>query len=559
MKGESKVKRRLLSLCLSLMIVLTMAVPVFADVEATTMRHSVVYVEAGCQGSAGFLGIAGGTGFFIGEEGKNPTNILTNYHVISTFIDLGSGKEQSSNAFSIFAYWYLENVKGMSYETYSGLSKDEQQTIAQSIFDNYWVKFAGNDQNASFKSMIRVYYDDREFDEAYLVDQGDSTKDMALLRLDKPTDKRAPIALCEPTEEIVRHSVTAIGYPSSSGSVFDPVSQKGENDSTVTGGTVSRLQTQSGTGLRIVQYDASINSGNSGGPLVLDENGAVIAINTWGITSDSNMFFGVSMSEVIPMLNRNNVAFELKEINPETSTTVTESDTETTTESTTEETTTESPGITIFGYTFTYTQCILGGLGLIVLIVAAVLIIRHFLKQKNEKDDGESNGSSGGSSSSSGSGISGKGDIGGKTSVIGGPGNSSRNQGPVNGSGESGQKTGPVSPEPNPNDSLFRVQCVKGALGSRRIAIPKTGQVVMGRNGDCGIVFPSGTKGVSGRHCAVYYENGAVYVRDIGSTYGTFIEPGRRLSANESVKVPEGRTFWLGSENECFRIERKVR
>ena len=51
-----------------------------------------------------------------------------------------------------------------------------------------------------------------------------------------------------------------------------------------------------------------------GGPLILNETGAVIALNTWGNKLDSNMNFGVSMEEVVPMLKNNNVVFDAKEV-----------------------------------------------------------------------------------------------------------------------------------------------------------------------------------------------------------------------------------------------------
>ena len=521
-------RRRVLSFIFSVLIVLIMTMPAFADVSATDMRHSVVYVEVGCQGEAGFEGIARGSGFFVGEEGEDPSYIVTNYHVIDSFIQLGKGEEQTSDSFSTFATWYIVNIEGISSADFSSMSEDDQTTLRQEVYD-IWVKFAGNNTDNSFRSLIRIYYDDRDFDEAFLVESGDSDKDMALLRLDKATDKRVPLTVREPSEDIVGHSVTAIGFPASSSSAFTTVSEKGENDSTVTKGTVSKLSTESGTGLRVVQYDASITNGNSGGPLILDEDGSVVAINTWATSVDSNMFFGVSMTEVVPMLDRNNVKYDKSGGVTTTSTSTTStSSTSTTT------TTTETAGITIFGYTFTYTQVILGIIGLIALIVIIVLVIRHLRRPKPDLD--------------------------GSDVVLddNGPGPDNDVTVPFNG-GNQAPLSPPVPPASpaDPDDSLFRVQCVSGSLGSRRFRIPRTGEVVMGRNEGSGIKFPSNTKGVSGRHCAVYYDSGSVYIKDIGSSFGTFIEPGRRLTANESVMIPVGRKFWLGSENECFVIDRK--
>ena len=48
-----------------------------------------------------------------------------------------------------------------------------------------------------------------------------------------------------------------------------------------------------------------------------------------------------------------------------------------------------------------------------------------------------------------------------------------------------------------------------------------------------------------------------VWLKDLGSTYGTFLEGGRRLAANESVQLRIGEKFYLGSERETFVIAPK--
>ena len=108
---------------------------------------------------------------------------------------------------------------------------------------------------------------------------------------------------------------------------------------------------------------------------------------------------------------------------------------------------------------------------------------------------------------------------------------------------------------PNPNDSGYRIQGLSGALEGRRYLIPRRGSVVMGRDaGRCGVALPPDTPGVSGRHCAVWLENGGVYLKDLGSTHGTFLAPGRRLAGEQAVRLLPGDVFFLGSEKQSFVI-----
>ena len=49
-------------------------------------------------------------------------------------------------------------------------------------------------------------------------------------------------------------------------------------------------------------------------------------------------------------------------------------------------------------------------------------------------------------------------------------------------------------------------------------------------------------------------DGSTVWLKDLGSTYGTYIAGGRRLAANEAVQLHMGDQFWLGSEKELFVI-----
>jgi S1-C subfamily serine protease len=99
----------------------------------------------------------------------------------------------------------------------------------------------------------------------------DPSTDVALLKVDAPSDQLHPLALGDSSQVQVGGPVIAIGNPFGL-------------DRTVTSGIVSALQREikapnGFTINNVIQTDAAINPGNSGGPL-LDASGRVIGINS---------------------------------------------------------------------------------------------------------------------------------------------------------------------------------------------------------------------------------------------------------------------------------------
>jgi S1-C subfamily serine protease len=99
----------------------------------------------------------------------------------------------------------------------------------------------------------------------------DPSTDVALLKVDAPSDELHPLSLANSSDVNVGDPVVAIGNPFGL-------------DRTVTTGIVSALQREikapnGFTINNVIQTDAAINPGNSGGPL-LDAGGRVIGINS---------------------------------------------------------------------------------------------------------------------------------------------------------------------------------------------------------------------------------------------------------------------------------------
>jgi S1-C subfamily serine protease len=99
----------------------------------------------------------------------------------------------------------------------------------------------------------------------------DPSSDIAVLKVNAPSDQLHPLSLGNSSDAQVGNPVVAIGNPFGL-------------DRTVTAGIVSALQRQikapNGFSIdNVIQTDAAINPGNSGGPLI-DANGQVIGINS---------------------------------------------------------------------------------------------------------------------------------------------------------------------------------------------------------------------------------------------------------------------------------------
>lgn len=98
---------------------------------------------------------------------------------------------------------------------------------------------------------------------------------------------------------------------------------------------------------------------------------------------------------------------------------------------------------------------------------------------------------------------------------------------------------------------LLRDTAGRNAGGPREV--PLQG-LTFGRSPECDVTFAPDTGGVSGRHCALGWQNGALVLTDLHSSFGTLLEDGRKLT-DESIQVTNGMRFYLGSRQIGFQIE----
>ena len=243
--------RKLAGIALTVLLAVSLSAPALAAFDQDTL-DGIVMIRTGAPDADGTMNYWRGTGFFIGPQGSDPEYIVTNSLVVEEFILAG---------------------KALGGGT------------------------------------LHVLFDQNDEAEAYLVDY-DYEKDIAVLRLEEPTDKRVPLQLREPEEDMLGDEVYAVGYPLAADLTVQSVNSFRPEDATVTTGSISRFLTESGTGRRLIQTDTAMSGGNSGGPLV-DASGAVLGINTAASNLDQNLFYAVSIAEILPMLDRNNIPYAL--------------------------------------------------------------------------------------------------------------------------------------------------------------------------------------------------------------------------------------------------------
>ena len=246
-----RVRNRIAAALLTALLLAAAALPAFADFNQDTL-NGIVMITTGAPDKDGHMNYWRGTGFFVGEAGKDPQYIVTNCHVVEEFILAG--------------------------------------------------KALGGGE-------LHVRFDKDDEAEAYLVDY-DAEKDVAILRLAEATGKRVSLQLRVPQEDSLGSEAYAVGYPAAADLTVTAVNSFSQKDATVTTGSISRFLTESGTGRKLIQTDASLGGGNSGGPLI-DGSGAVIGINTAGSKLDSNLFYAVSVGEVLPLLDKNSIPYSL--------------------------------------------------------------------------------------------------------------------------------------------------------------------------------------------------------------------------------------------------------
>lgn len=360
-----------------------------------------------------------------------------------------------------------------------------------------------------------------------VVYEPDLYPDYAILRAERVVTERVALPLMRAEEAVVGERVYVIGYPGKSDVIT--VSKLAAIDNvTVTTGIVSRIahmnlrdENNREIDTDIIQTDAVINSGNSGGPMVT-EDGYVIGLNTYGLDGDGAIYMAVQADYVISRLEN------LIENG------------------------------TLVNFSFDLGSRDKGGfhpwLAVAAILVFGVLLgVFIFLRTGNRKKTAATKQKTGESFAK--------------------PSGSKQAQGGFVTERQPDVQTGGVKggqdafPETMPADVIgktmpadvfqdLRLVGTAGYFENRRFALE--GVMRLGRLPEKNdLVFPANTTGVSGVHCMVQPTLDGAKLTDLGSSFGTFLSDGTRLTPNQPVELKVGDGFALGSQNQKFRLERK--
>lgn len=239
-------------------------------------------------------GYSSGTAFGVGTAGKETDVFVTNRHVVTEEDGLEEIQE------GVFAYF------------------EYKVTGYYILLDNY----AYNSETFTLDTSRAV-----PCTVIYLGESEDA--DVAVLRAANQVSGRVALPLLDDENSLqVTDQVSSLGYPGvSDGATSESYLLAGVEDVTVNSGAVSRFyDSVSATDINsgaikghVIQHDAAINGGNSGGPLV-DQNGAVVGINTYtyhgGSQAVSNSYYALRVSYAKGALDQLGISYDVAKSGP---------------------------------------------------------------------------------------------------------------------------------------------------------------------------------------------------------------------------------------------------
>jgi len=237
----------------------------------TALRRGVALVLAGAVGAGIAIGVAA-----IADDGSSGGTTTVVQQVASPAAETGGVQVAAStasggeNGMTVQEIYRHAGPGVVQISALTGAAEEQRALGSGFVIDkaghivtNYHVV-----QNAQ---EIRVSFSGRDDSVAATVVGTDPSSDIAVLAVDLPATALTPLPLGDSDGVNVGDPVVAIGNPFGL-------------DRTVTSGIVSAIQREitapNGFPIdHVIQTDAAINHGNSGGPL-LDENGQVIGVNS---------------------------------------------------------------------------------------------------------------------------------------------------------------------------------------------------------------------------------------------------------------------------------------
>lgn len=92
-----------------------------------------------------------------------------------------------------------------------------------------------------------------------------------------------------------------------------------------------------------------------------------------------------------------------------------------------------------------------------------------------------------------------------------------------------------------------------GYMGGRVFTFRR--ELIIGRDSSvCTVVYPTKVPGIDGTHCRLYVESGGVFLADIGSVTGTYLENGERVAQRFPVRLTAGSKFYIAEPENMFEV-----
>lgn len=374
------------------------------------------------------------------------------------------------------------------------------------LLDNQWRKsvpaFGGKSDNKHAVKCEIVYVTDGK-------------PDYAILRAERVVSERIAMPLMRSHLATPGDTIFVLGYPGVADDIEDNISADIDSVS-ITRGTISRFTTLDVYNSKCIQIDADINKGNSGGPLIT-EQGQVIGINTWVWTEeDAKISLSLEIDYVIDKLGE---LIDDGTLRGFTYTLITELE--------------EEPSE---GYTG-----VLIWVAVILAVCALAAVILLKVRSARVQPAAQSPAPV-------------------APQVPAAPPVPQARSASVAPSlplqpDYATQATVPQNVQYQNSAIEFRLVGLEGQFQGRRIAIDR--DIRMGRNPNSDLVYAASTPGISTSHCLLQPKADCVVLTDLGSTYGTYLGNGTKLTPHQSVTLRSGDRFFLGHRQQMFQIDHK--
>ncbi|MBR5421892.1 MAG: trypsin-like peptidase domain-containing protein [Lachnospiraceae bacterium] len=451
------------------------------------------------------LEYSGGSGFFVGEKGENPSYIVTAAHVVEDYYNSGEGA-----AISMVVGIYIDE-------------------------EGYYYALCLDADSAE----LRIYYGDNDYDIAYVDCIGSSEKvDLAVLRLRNATGKRRSLPVKKADDSMVGSTVYTIGFPGSSDNMLTGASHYGLEDATVKNGIISKLAVESGVGVERIQTNAQVAHGDSGGPMVTDD-GYVIGVNTNKVTTQNGEldvetdYYAVSGGELIRFLDKNNIPYSTDGDPVPTKGSDNGDDGDDVEKPKPKEKEPEPKGGMSTGLLI---AIIAGAVVVVGGIVALIIGLVSSGKKKEQAAQQQAQLQMAQVQANA------------QAQVAQAQAQAQQAQAQA----QAAAARANAQPQKKP-----MMRSMSAQHNGMTIAL-SSAPVMIGRDpATCKLVYKEGTAGVSGRHCQIAFDqaSGDFLITDLRSTYGTFLMNGQKLNANVPYHLKSGESFYVGDPANVIKVE----